>query len=112
MEFVRYYNDTDLTIREITRKMNISLTRYRCLRNAAVDKGLLVLRKRGRQPKVTRKTTYIHRRDYGRYFVIKKGKTYYACVKSYSDAEKIVERLKACDWDKSQASKIKMEVLK
>lgn len=38
-------------------------------------------------------------------------RTYFACVKTEEEAKKIVEKLKACNWDKAQLSRIKREVI-
>ena len=115
-EFVEAYNSNKLSIPELREELDISQSDYRKLRKAAIEENLITLKTRGR--KKTSKPI-VKPRNYSRYkskgyiyYIIYKNETHYCNVKTEAQAKEIVKRLEACNWDKTQAQRIKEEVIK
>ena len=95
---------------KIRRKLNITYKQYIDSFHKLKDLKLIKPRGwKGGKPKQQRKITNICKNN--GYFNIIKNNTYYACTKNYSDAIKIRDKLKECNWDKTQVKKIKQEVM-
>lgn len=115
-EFVEAYNGNKLSIPELREELDISQSDYRKLRKAAIEENLITLKTRGR--KKTSKPI-VKPRNYSRckskgyiYYNIYKNDSHYCSVKTETQAQEIVRRLTACNWDKTQADRIKEEVIK
>lgn len=113
--FVEAYNSNKLSIPELQQELNITNSEYRKLRKAGIEENLITLKRRGRKKKRTYKTNPKH---YGKtmtkgihYWRVYRKETYYCNVKTEAQAKEIVRRLEACNWDKSQAARIKEEVI-
>ena len=115
-EFVEAYNSNKLSIPELQQELNINNSEYRKLRKAGIEENLITLKRRGRKKKRTYKTNPKHYSSHlikGRfYWKIHYKDDYYCNVKTEAQAKEIVRRLEAVDWDKSQAARIKEEVIK
>lgn len=114
--FAEYYNDWSITTNEIRKKLKLTRTEYDTLRKQALEDGLietrpLNYRKIMKQKKSKNYYFLKSRNGYDRY-VIRKNGEYYCCCKTKEQAKLIVERLRECDWDKSQAQRIKQEVIR
>ena len=115
-EFVEAYNGNKLSIPELREELDISQSDYRKLRKAAIEENLITLKTRGR--KKTSKPI-VKPRNYSRYksrgyiyYNIYKNDIHYCSVKTEQQAQEIVKRLEAVNWDKTQAQRIKEEVIK
>ena len=115
-EFVEAYNGNKLSIPELREELDISQSDYRKLRKAAIEENLITLKRRGRKKKKTYRT---HPKYYGKnitkgisYWRVYKNETHYCNVKTEEQAKEIVKRLEAVNWDKSQAARIKEEVIR
>lgn len=110
-KFIELYNK-GLTYRKIQEKLDICYSKcFRFFRKAR-DEGRITPRGKGNPPREKHKVTNIHRTNpYQNKYNIKHSGVYYCTVRGYGNAEKIVERLKECDWDKSQVKEIKRSVL-
>ena len=114
--FVEAYNGNQLSIPELKAELDLSPGDYRKLRKAAIEENLITLKRRGRKKKRTYKTNPKH---YGKtmtkgihYWRVYRKETYYCNVKTEEQAKEIVKRLEAVNWDKTQAQRIKEEVIK
>lgn len=118
--FTRLYNDTSNTVKDIMTELNITTNQYRRLRKYCIEENLVNRRKKPYTKKQTYKTHpkyYSKSRNNGKeyYFVIKTvdgERVYYGCFPTASMAECMVEKLKACDWDKNRVGELKQEVYK
>lgn len=118
--FTRLYNDTSNTVKDIMTELNITTNQYRRLRKYCIEENLINRRKKPYTKKQTYKTHpkyYSKSRNNGKeyYFVIKTvdgERVYYGCFPTASMAECMVEKLKACDWDKNRVGELKQEVYK
>ena len=117
--FVHAYNHTSMTVNEICESLKIEYNIYRKLRKYCLEEELIIPR-RGKQPSFggyRRSPSYIGRclTGGGEYWQIRKfingTVKYFGNYRRYSDAEKVVNRLIMCDWDKSQLDSIREEVL-
>lgn len=111
-ELVKLYNDGE-KIKDILEKLGISYGVYYRLFKWAKSEGLIEPRSSGHcKNNEKREPTHMSRTNaYYGYYTIRYGGEYYCNVKGYGNAVKVVERLKACGWDKSQAKEIKRSVL-
>lgn len=99
---------------ETTRKIKQQLH----LKNSQFDKIYCELRDTGeitpRPFKRIKKQKPVKNYSYDRgtnTFQIRKNSQYYCNAKTYRQAERIVELLKECNWDKSKANDIKKQVI-
>ena len=115
-EFVEAYNGNKLSIPELQQELNITNSEYRKLRKAGIEENLITLKRRGRKKKRTYKTNPKHYSSHlikGRfYWKIHYKDDYYGNVKTEEQAKEIVKRLEAVNWDKTQAQRIKEEVIR
>ena len=115
-EFVEAYNGNKLSIPELQQELNITNSEYRKLRKAGIEENLITLKRRGRKKKRTYKTNPKHYSCHlikGRfYWKIHYKDDYYGNVKTEEQAKEIVKRLESVNWDKTQAQRIKEEVIK
>ena len=115
-EFVEAYNGNKLSIPELQQELNITNSEYRKLRKAGIEENLITLKRRGRKKKRTYKTNPKHYSSHlikGRfYWKIHYKDDYYGNVKTEKQAKEMVRRLEAVNWDKSQAQRIKEEVIR
>ena len=111
-ELIKLYNDGE-RIKDILEKLGISYGVYYRLFKWAKSEGLIEPRGSGyRKNDEERAPTHMSRTNaYYDYYTISYNGEYYCNVKGYGNAVKVVERLKACGWDKSQAKEIKRSVL-
>ena len=116
--FTRLYNDTSNTVKDIMTELNITTNQYRRLRKYCIEENLVNRRKKPYTKKQTYKTHpryYSKSRNNGKeyYYVIKTidgERVYYGCFPNARMAERMVEKLKECSWDKSQVDRLKQEV--
>ena len=115
-EFVEAYNGNKLSIPELQQELNITNSEYRKLRKAGIEENLITLKRRGRKKKRTYKTNPKHYSSHlikGRfYWKIHYKDDYYGNVKTEKQAKEMVRRLEAVNWDKTQAQRIKEEVIR
>lgn len=117
--FIELYNNPEIRVQKIIEKLGINLGTYRKLRRHCIENNLVSKRKAHRPKKRTYKTHpkyYCHTVQKGiEYYHVQKridGKSvYFANFKNVRDAERMVELLIECDWDKSQVDRLKSEVL-
>lgn len=112
-EFIQLYSCSDLTVDEIRKKLDLSQTNYRKARKQALLEGRIVLRRntpkhlRGRNPR------YYYWSDYSKRWIVSKharGNHLRVICKTEAQAQKVVELLKECDWDKNKIPEIKRKV--
>lgn len=111
-EFAAYYNDRTIPVKELQKKLQLTLQQYRNLRKECHEEGLIQLR-RANNKKKERKPKYyspINRRIEGESYNVRRKGVYYCCCKTVREAELIVKKLKECDWDKNQLDRIRKEV--
>lgn len=112
-EFAEMYNNRHFTVKEIQDKLKLTLRQYRNLRKECNEEGLITLRRANNQKKKKEIKNYSvgNRSIYGGgNFNVRHNGLYYCCCHSVQEAEMIVEKLRECDWDKSQVDRIKKEV--
>ena len=115
-EFVRLYNNHDIKIVDLRKRLNISRGLYRRLLKYCVDEKLLTLRRQGRNVKKPHTPTYITRsiNNGKECYMISKTinmvEHYFCKTYDYKTAERIVELLKDCEWDKNELPRIKKAV--
>ena len=112
-EFIKLYNNEDISVKEIQKRLKLSLVQYRQLRKKCIEEGLLKLRHHPYHVKKEKPPKYyypanrsIHHESYD----IRRKGVYYCICKTVAEAELTVKKLKECDWDKSQIERIKKEV--
>ena len=111
-EFAELYNNTTISVREIQKRLKLTLSQYRKLRKECEEAGLINLRyathkKKERIPKYYSPVNRsIHHESYN----VRRRGVYYCVCKTVEEAELTVKKLKECDWDKSQIERIKKEV--
>ena len=112
-DFIKLYNDKNIPVKEIQKRLKLTLTQYRKIRKECIDEGLLKLRHPPYHTKKENPPKYyypanrsIHRESYD---IHRKG-VYYCICKTVAEAELTVKKLKECEWDKSQIERIKKEV--
>lgn len=115
-EFVEAYNSNRLSIPELREELDISQGDYRKLRKAAIEENLITLKTRGRKKKTK---PIVKPRNYSKtqtrkytYYVVYKNDSHYCNCKTEAQAKEIVKRLEAVNWDKTQAQRIKEEVIR
>ena len=112
-DFIKLYNDKNIPVKEIQKRLKLTLTQYRKIRKECIDEGLLKLRHPPYHTKKEKPPKYyypanrsIHHESYD---IHRKG-VYYCICKTVAEAELTVKKLHECDWDKSQIERIKKEV--
>jgi len=117
-EFINLYNNPNISVKEIYKKLGWTTKKYCRLRKKALkEKRIHERQPRNRKPreKPKRKITNYTYNHHSRKFLVRKGKNYkmihYGCYDTREQAEKIVEELRKCNWDKKQLKKIEKKVL-
>ena len=118
-EFIKLYNDPNVTVPKIREKLNINLGTYRKLRRHCIENEWVSKRKHSKHKKRTYRT---HPRYWSK--TVNKGIEYYhvqrrwngrivhyATFKKAKYAERMVELLGEYDWDKSMVPLLKERVL-
>ena len=112
-DFIKLYNNWELTVKEVQTRLGLTKSEYRKLRKKCNEDGTIELRPAYRPQKQKQEPKYYsvaHRGRYYDYYQIQHKREHYCTCKSVKEAELVVERLKACEWDKSQVERIKKEV--
>ena len=117
--FIELYNNPEITVPKIRETLKITNNEYRKLRKHCIENNYVSKRKTFRPKKRTYKTDpkyYSPTTTRGiTYFRVAKHinghYTYFCEFKKAQQAELMVEKLKECDWDKSQVDRLKSEVL-
>ena len=115
-EFVEAYNSNKLSVPDLRKELDLSRNDYRKLRKHCFEENLVTPKTRGRRKK---QKTFPKPRNYSKYkaqgkytyYTIYHNDTHYCNVKTEAQAKEIVKRLTAVDWDKTQAPRIKQEVI-
>ena len=118
-EFTRLYNNKNIRVNTIKKRINIGKNTYFKLLRECREKGLITPRRRPNKKPDTYKTKpkYYHHavtKGIEYYRVVKRingENTYFAQFKKARQAELMVEKLKECDWDYSRRYELKREVL-
>ena len=112
-KFIEYYNNPDMTVKEITKRLGITPHEFTLLRKKCNEEGKIKLRPAYRKKKQKHKPKYYsinYRQGKTDYYQVYRKGVYYCSCHTVREAELIVEKLKECDWDKSQIKRIKQEV--
>ncbi len=110
-EIIKLYNQ-GLLIKEISEKLNVSSPALSRVLKKLKSEGKIIPRdNRGKTKKKKRTPKYYHRTHPNGGFCICKKRVHYGYVKTARQAERFVELLKECNWDKSQCQRIKEEVM-
>ena len=111
-DFIKLYNNKNISVKDIREKLNLSLRKYHKLRKECSEEGLLKLRYPPHKKKEKNPKYYspVNRSIYGESYNVRHKGVYYCICKTVEEAELIVKKLKECDWDKSQIERIKNEV--
>lgn len=117
-QFIRLYNDESVTVQGIRDLLNMNSKKFTKYRRKALEENHIRPRKQhtikkkkkqGRQIKNYTFNPHINK------WQVKKGKKYktetYGAYESEEIAEKIVEKLRECNWNKNYLKKIQKEVL-
>lgn len=119
-DFVDLYNNRSIPVTQIKRLLSLGTNEYRKLRRDAIEEGLITLRTK---PYHTKKETYktnpryVSKSTHGNleYYIVTKtinGKhVFYGSFKDIRQADRMVELLKECDWDRSKRKELKEQVL-
>jgi hypothetical protein len=118
-EFIELYNNPEITVPKIREKLDITLSTYRKLRKHCIENKLVSKRKSHRPRKRTYKTNpkyYCHTVQRGiEYYHVQRRvngeMVHFANFKKAKHAERMVELLIECDWDKSKVPELKELVL-
>ena len=111
-DFIRLYNNDNIPVKNIPKKLGITLQQYRLLRKECVEEGSIELRQHFRKKKEKQEVKNYTKanRGYKVIYEVTRKKEYYCCCNTEKEAQLIVERLRACNWDKKQLNKIRKEV--
>ena len=113
--FVELYNDITINSKTIISKLKLTVNEYRQLRKHCINEGLITPRKSPHPQKSKQKQEPTHIYYNGYSFIVKKrvaGEYVYGgSYRKHSDAVKVRDALKKCNWDKNQIKQIKQEVL-
>lgn len=111
-EFAEQYNNRTISVKELQKKLQLTLQQYRNLRKECYEEGLIKLRRANNQKKERKPKYYspINRNIYGESYNVRRKGVYYCCCKTVAEAELIVKKLKECEWDKNEIERIKKEV--
>ena len=119
-DFVDLYNNRSIPVTKIKSRLKLGTNEYRKLRRDALEEGLINLRTK---PYNTKKPTYktnpryVSKSTNGNrdYFIVTKtinGKhVFYGSFKDIRQADRMVELLKECNWDRSKRKELKEQVL-
>lgn len=121
-EFVELYNNPNILVDDIKKRMDLSVKQYLSLRNHALEEGLIKNRvdnahknKRGRRSAGKHEIkNYSYDRSNNFYRVVKciDGKyIFYGTYPNARTAELIVKGMREFDWDKSKLSLVQERVL-
>lgn len=121
-EFIELYNESNLTMDEIRKKLDWTYSAYRQARKKAVEEKRLKERNPSHKPKnkkIKDKPKYYHRTPKGKYIVHKHFykereiiRSVYGGIYKYEwQAQKVVEEFKKVDWDESKLQEIKEKVV-
>lgn len=111
-EFIELYNNPNIAVNDIPNILGISKNNLKRLRNECKDEGLIRLRPNRNKTAWERrhfKPRYYHIFRHGNEisWTIKRKGVYYGMVHTVTQAKKMVELLKECNWNKSKAKEIK-----
>lgn len=98
-----------LKIKDICEKYKITDSRWLKFRKQLIKDGLIESSSKSRK----NGKFYYYNKQAKKYFVVKsinKKKIWFGAYKREEDAKSVVEKLKECDWDKSQMPKILEEL--
>ena len=119
-DFVDLYNNKNIPVTKIKSRLKLGTNEYRKLRRDAIEEGLITLRTK---PYNTKKPTYktnpryVSKSTHGNleYYIVTKtinGKhVFYGSFKDIRQADRMVELLKECNWDRSKRKELKEQVL-
>ena len=115
-EFSKLYNNKKIRIADLKKRLEINTCTYNKLLRYCKETNLITPRRKPYRKKPTYKT---HPRHYSAvryrdtfYWAVKyKGKHYCNC-KPREEAAYIVDKLRECDWDKTQLEKIRSDYRK
>lgn len=115
-DFIKLYNDLDVRASEIPERLGITTSNYQRLRRHLHKEGRIELRQQmfKRTPK-QKHDNHIFRIDFRKsrkpYYAVRYTGGEYCCsCISYEEAEEVVRRLEACNWDRTQVRRIHKEV--
>ena len=113
-EFTELYNNKKIKVNSIKKRLGLSKNMYNKLLKYCKEENLITPR---RKPNKRRETYKTNPKNYsqisnGKYisFAVRKNGVHYCNCKTAREAEQIVEKLRECNWDKSQLSRIRAEV--
>lgn len=125
-EFVKLYNDKNITVDDIRRKLGWRTKVYNDARRKALDEGKIVDRRskksidncKGRPLKKKLQPKYYYYDKKTRKFIVKKNYyinkkevvVYYGSFKDCDVAKQVVLELKKVNWDKSKLNDIKQKL--
>ena len=118
-EFAELYNNKDIPASKIPEMLGVTRPTYRKLRRDALEEDLITLRHKPKRKRETYKTApknYSHQVCKGiEYYHVQKridGKLlHFATFKDARQAERMVELLRECDWDRSKVDELKARVM-
>ena len=119
-EFIELYNANELRVTEIRDKLQLSQNKYRRYREHAFKENRLefdkrnpnIRKQRGRRPMKKLHPKYYYKEG-KQYYVRKRVNgefVYYGAYASQGIAEEVVKKLKECNWNKKELSRIQKEL--
>ena len=106
-EFIHIYNDTDMSVDEIRKHFNLTISQYYNYRMRLIRRGLIKSKPQGRKGKAK---NYCYSNWHGDYIVYYQNK-YYTRFHDEESAKMFVELMRLNGWDRSKRDEIREKVL-
>lgn len=110
--FIETYNDNNLSLRKIRRKLGLKHNEFDKIRNQLIQEGKI----KPRTFKAPRKKPHIPKNysfcNTTKNYQIRKNGVYFGCVKKEQEARKFVELLKEKNWDYDLKDELRLQAIK
>lgn len=111
-EFIRLYNNYEITVRKIRQKLNISHNEFYNIRTKLVAEGKIKPRPFKRPKRKRHQPVYYSYSHCSDDFKVWRNGNYYGTVKTLNQAKRFVDLLKEHDWDIRLKDELKQQALK
>lgn len=111
-EFIQLYNNYDIPVRKIRRKLNLSHNDFYKLRTKLIQQGKIEPRPFKRQKRQKHQPKWYSYSHSTQDFKIWRNNKYYGSVKTLKQAQRFVELLNENNWDYSLRYELKKQVKK